>query len=328
MEKLTQKQQHILALTMLSLTAIIWGWGFVLNSELLNASFEQTPILLNAVRFGGASVVLLVVFATKLRFNKQSVLCSLIGGTFLFFAFWLQTIGLKYTTPAHNGFFTASYIIFVPFFSWAVSKKRPRISTFVGIGIAVVGLAVLNLKGQSQQNTLFGDLITLVSALIFALQIVWTGHVVDKQKADHYTFTTLQLAVASVWFVVASLIFESSKYNSIEFNFSYSGWRMLVVALLGTAFAYFSQTFAQINLTSSETSLILGCESPIGAIISILIGLDTFTWGIVIGGMLVFVGVIVVEVLPNVVKKKSPAITTADVDNSDGNTEINTNNSN
>lgn len=289
---------------MLSLTAIVWGWGFVLNDQLLS-QMHDTPTLLNAIRFTVAAVVLLVLFAKKIVINKQTLLYSCVGGTFLFLAFWLQIIGLKYTTPAHSGFFTASYVVFVPFIVWIIGKKRPTLSTLIGVAVALAGLAILNFKSETGVgNTLTGDLITLGSAVMFALQIVWGENVLTKKKADHYTFTAVQLATAAILFVVASVALENKYYPSLNIDFGFCWWRFALVSLLGTTFAYFAQTYSQIHMPSSETALILGCESPIGAVISIAVGLDTFSWNIVIGGLLVIAAVVLVEVVPQIVSEK------------------------
>ena len=68
------KKQHFLALVMLSMTAIFWGAGFVLNDNLLKAAFNDTPNLINTIRFGVATIVLGIVFARKLKFNRKTLL--------------------------------------------------------------------------------------------------------------------------------------------------------------------------------------------------------------------------------------------------------------
>lgn len=303
---LNQKsQQHILALSMLAFTAIIWGWGFVLNDQLL-AQMPQTPTLLNAIRFSIAALLLVAIFARKIKLTKQAIISSAVGGAFLFFAFWLQIIGLNYTTPAHSGFFTASYVVIVPLVVWLTRKKRPGASTMLGVLLAFVGLALLNIgTADSAENALGGDLLTLAGAVMFALQIVWSEKVMSQNEVDQYTFTTLQLTVTAILFVLATLIFESNKYPTLQIDFSYCWWRFAIVSVLGTTLAYLAQTYAQIHIPSAETALVLGCESPIGAVISIALGLDAFGWNIVCGGMLVIVSVIIVEVVPQIKAKNN-----------------------
>lgn len=290
---------------MLSLTALVWGAGFVLNDQLLETTFAKTPILLNAIRFGVSALVFPLIFWRKIKWNKQTLAYGAIGGVFLFVAFHLQLTGLNMSTPAHSGFFTAAYVVFVPFIAWAMLKKRPGVWTLVGVGVAIVGLALLNFDGGTVEftNTLGGDMITLASALFFSLQIVWSE--ISLKKVDLYSFTTVQIGTAAILFVVATLIFESGNYGSLTMDPGYGIWRLLTVTLAGTAFAYFAQTYSQQHLNSSETALIMGCESPVGAVLSLIAGIDVFSWNMLAGGLMVIAAVVLVEVLPTLGKKKT-----------------------
>lgn len=309
MEKSTKKL-HTVGLIMLAMTAIFWGAGFVLNAQLQATSFVGAPAALNAARFIGSAIILLFIFIKKLRLNKRVLLFGVIGGICLFAGFQLQLVGLSYTTPAHCGFFTASYIVFVPFIAWITYRKRPEWIVFVGIGVAIVGFIILNINGQQDtaKNTLLGDALTLGSAIMFALQIVWSDYAL-KKDVDYSNLTFWQITFAGVLFVVYSLIFESKNYSIANFDFGYSWWRLLIVIFGGTAFAYYAQTYAQRLCTPTETSLILACESPIGAIISVIIGADTFSWTIVVGGLFVLAAIVLVEIVPMYLQKRKSNVT-------------------
>ena len=288
---------------MISLTAVFWGAGFVLIDQLLDSTFSDTPSLFLAVRFSVAALMLAVIFNKKLRFNKYILLYGGVGGLFIFAGFLLQTIGLKYTTPSHNGFFTAAYVMFIPFITWIAYKKCPRWITFVGVGVAVAGLVLLNFDGNSTKTDKMwlGDLLTILCAVMFALQIFWTDYSLKKNKIDNVQLTFWQVAVAAILFVLYTVIFESKHYASLELaNLKYDWWRLIIVTLGGTAFAYFAQTYAQMRLSPTETSLIMACESPIGAFLSMILLVEPFSWQTIGGGALVIVAVILVEVVPTI----------------------------
>lgn len=292
---------------MLSLTAIFWGAGFVLNDNLLNAAFYNTPNLVNALRFGISAVLLGAIFAKKLRFNRSIILYAGIGGITLFGGFTLQLIGLKYTTPSHNGFFTAAYIIFVPFISWILRKKRPRLQMFVGVGVAIVGLLILNIYGiikEGFSNTLVGDLLTLAGAILFAAQIAWTDFAYSKKAVDFPNMTFWQIFTGTILFVLYTIIFESKNYSAITFDPSYCIWRLAIVIVCGTTFAYLAQSYAQKHLSSTETSLVLACESPIGAFISVIAAVEKFAWTTVVGGLLVILAVLIIELTPKITTRQ------------------------
>ena len=300
-------KQHTIGLILLGFTALFWGAGFVLNDQLLDAAFFNTPSLLNALRFVIAALCLLAVFNKKIKFNKRILLYGGLGGLMLFAGFLTQTIGQKYTTPSHSGFFTASYVMFVPFITWIAYKKRPHVISFVGVAIAIVGLVILNFKNDElgAENAWIGDLLTIFCAVMFALQIFWSDYTLKKEKIDFVQLTFWQVAVAGVLFALYSAIFESKYYASLSIDMSYCWWRLLIVIFGGTGFAYYAQTYAQGHINATETSLIMACESPIGAFLSMILGIELFNWQTVVGGVLVIAAVILVEVVPGILTKKT-----------------------
>lgn len=303
----SNKKQHITGIIMLSLTAVFWGAGFVLNDNLLNSAFNETPNLINTIRFVMASILLGIIFARKLKFNKKILLYAGLGGLMLFGGFTLQLVGLKRTTPSHNGFFTAAYVVFVPFIAWILRKKRPSWMAFLGVGVALIGLAILNFDTSSAEaavsDTLAGDLLTLVGATMFAAQIALTDYVYSKNEVDYTNMTFWQVLFATILFALYSVIFESKNYSAITFDPSYCIWRLAIVSIGGTAFAYFAQSYAQKHLPPTETSVILACESPLGAIISVLAGIEAFVWNTAVGGVLVIAAVVIIEVVPYLLQK-------------------------
>ena len=301
----TNKKQHIWGVAMLTITTIIWGAGFVWNAELRASSFSNTPALLNAVRFGVSALLLLAVFNKRIRATKQTLLHGAVGGALLFGGFMLQTVAFAYTTPAHIGFFTAAYVIFVPFIAWIVYKKCPSWVSFIGAGIAVCGLIVLNIKNETlPPDSWKGDLLSLGCALCFALQIIWTDVLLVKNKTDNAQLSFWQVAFAGILFIAYTLIFENKYVFDIDFDFAYCWWRLAIVTIGGTAFAYYAQTYAQQHVPPTETSILMACESPIGTVLSIIVGLDALTWTIPVGGVLVIAAVVLVETVPTIIYKR------------------------
>ncbi len=277
----------------------------MLNAQLMAHTFVNTPSLLNAFRFGVSALCLLAVFNKRIRFNWRILLYGAVGGALLFGGFLLQLIGLNYTTPSHNGFFTAFYVVLVPFIAWIVYRRCPHWTTFVGAALAIGGLLILNFTGKESEITWKGDILTLACALCFALQIVWADYVLKSNKTDYVQLTFWQVTTAAILFVLYTVIFESKNYASMKIDVGYDLWRLAIVVLGGTAFAYYAQTFAQTRLSPSEASLIMACESPIGAVLSVVVGLESLQWSTVVGGIMVVGSVILVEVLPGLLSKRA-----------------------
>ena len=305
MNDINDKKQHILGIVLMTIATIFWGAGFVLNAQLSASSFNHAPALLNGVRFGVSVFILLAVFNKRIQFNKHVLLYGAVGGALLFGGFMMQTLAFSYTTPAHDGFFTAGYIIFVPLLVWIITKKNPGWITLIGIAVAICGLFLLNFEQETLPAGAWkGDLLALGCALCFALQIVWTDLLLAKNKTDNVQLAFWQVAFAAIFFIAYTLIFEHKYVFNMNFDFNYCWWRLAIVTLGGTAFAYYGQCYAQKTVSPAETSLLMACESPIGAILSLIVGLDIFSWTIPVGGGLVIIAVVLVEIVPSMIAKR------------------------
>ena len=299
----TNEKKRILSLVMLSAVALIWGIGFVLADELLADGFAPVPGLQNAIRFGVGTLLLVIVLWKHIKLTKQTVLYGAIGGALLFGGFLLQLAGQTYITPAHCGFFTALYFVMTPFFAWIVYKKAPHYTVFIAVALAVVGLVILNIGKMPTAEETFGTMLTVAGATLFAIQIIFADYLLKNEKIKSDNLVVLQLVFASLLFVLYTLIFESHKYQALTISIDKVWWKLAIVALLGSGFAYYAQTYAQNYVSPTQTSLILACETPIGAIISMIVGIDLFSWNIIVGGILVVGAVFLVEFAPTWTEK-------------------------
>ncbi len=314
----TNNQKRTISIVMLCAVALIWGAGFVLADSLLVDGFAVTPGLQNSLRFGFGAIVLVIALWKDIKLSWKNVTYGAIGGTMLFCGFTFQLMGQTYITPAHCGFFTALYFVMTPFIAWIVYKKAPNLSVFVAVALAVAGFIVLNLNKMPTAKESLGILFTVIGALMFALQIVYGDYLLQKDKIQSNNLVVLQIVFASILFILYTLIFESHKYATLTISVEKVWWKIAIVSILGTGFAYYAQTYAQKYVKPTQTSLILTCETPIGAIISIAFGIDRFSWNIVVGGLLVIGAVILAEFAPlwvNKVKTKKQEISNKNQDN-------------
>ena len=121
------------------LATIIWGFSFVVMKDVVAV---LPPAWLLGMRFLFAGALLLVILRKRvMRFcSRKVVTYGFILGVLDFTAFWLQTVGLKHTTPGINAFLTATYCVLVPFAWWLIARKRPTTFNIVAAIVAVCGL--------------------------------------------------------------------------------------------------------------------------------------------------------------------------------------------
>lgn len=306
---MTYKHKKTASKISLILTVIVWGMGFVMSRMMMDAGLNVGFI--NSVRFITATVLIGTIFCKKIKIDKTIAIFGSICGAMLFFAFGLQIIALKYTTPAFGGFFTASYILFVPIIMLIFRKRRPTKFVLIGIFVAIVGFSILNFGGganadinESNTNIMLGNLITIISAIFFSVQIVLCDFVLHEKETEPISFVFFQSAVTAVLFVIYFFIFEFKTTDFTAVSWGDAIFPLLFTAILGTAFAYTSQTFAQLFIKPSETSLYMSFEAVVGTIFSIIFKFDVFAWYILVGGILVTVALILVEVIPDYIEAK------------------------
>ena len=293
---------QVLSNISLILVAIIWGSGFVASQMELDANLSSAFIMF--VRFAIATIIIGVVFYKDLKANmkKEHLKGGIVIGLFLFLAFYVQTVGLQYTTPSNNAFITASNVVMVPFLWWIISKKRPSLKIFISSFLCLLGIGILSFNFSTGISFKLGDLLTLLCALLFACQIITTG--VLAQKMDAKVVVFLQFAVATV---LGFITFMLTDRNFGAFG-SASG--MAAVAYLGifsTCLCYFLQTTAQQHVESAKAAIILATESLFGTVFSVILGYDKLTVNMVLGGLIILISILMTELkLPKKGEKELP----------------------
>lgn len=274
----------------LFIVAIIWGSSFVFSAISLD---YFTPYQVLALRFLLAFILMVVFFFKQFKeVRKSTVKKGMILGIFLYLAFMFQTIGLVYTTPSKNAFITAFNVVLVPFITATLMKRRPRMNTILGAVLSIVGIAVMSLEGVTQFN--LGDFLTLVCAVFFALQIVYTNEYVDNENI--FVLNTIQVGTAAILAIVVSLI-----KNDLFVIEKITGLGLVSVLYLGaisTMLAFLLQTASQQFTTGPETAIILSTEAVFGMLFSAIILHEHITIRMLLGSILILSGVLLVELKP------------------------------
>ncbi len=276
----------------LLITTIVWGTGFPGMVYALESGMNISFILL--IRFTVASLILFAVFSRQVfRMKKREFMRGAVAGIFLFLAFFIQTVGLQFTTPSNNAFITATYVIMVPFMSWLLFRRRPRRKFFILPFVTFLGVAILTYKPGLGFHFTIGDTFTLVCAAFFALHVAYLDKV--SKDTDTGVLTFAQLSTAAV---LSLLYFLSVDYGQagVSINWSQGLIWTVYLGVFATFLAYFLQTFAQKHTTSTKTAIILSCESLFGSLFSVLLGLEPFTIFLVMGGTVILSSVVISEV--------------------------------
>jgi len=283
------KKKSFIADMSLLVTAILWGGGFVGVKDALETI---EPLHLNAIRFSLAGIILSLIFLKRIKkVSRQDLKAGLIVGILLFAGFVAQTVGMKYTSPGKNAFLTGLNVVMVPFFYWALIKKFPGWQTIVAALLSFVGIGLLTLQNGSIVMN-FGDLMTILCAVFFAIQIIAIGHY--AKNMDTMVLATLQMLVAAVLSVISAVLFEPSMpLSNINRGNIYSIGYLVVFS---TMIAFLIQNTAQKYTLSTHAAIILCMESVFGSIFSVIFLKEIFSPSMIIGCAVIFVAIILSEV--------------------------------
>ena len=281
----------------LLLTAIIWGAGFIGVKDALRTI---EPLHLTAIRFSFAGIILSIIFFKRLKkVKKEDIYASLIVGFLLFAGFVFQTIGMKYTTPGKNAFLTGLNVVMVPFFYWALKKKFPGWQTIVAAFLSLLGIGLLTMQNGSIATN-FGDLMTIVCAVFFAVHITAIGHF--SKGMDTVVLAILQMLVAAVLSVICAALFEPSMpLSNINSGNIYS---IGYLVIFSTMLAFLIQNVAQKYTLSTHAAIILCMESVFGSIFSVLYFKEIFSPSMIVGCTIILVAIILSEVKIDFSNKK------------------------
>jgi drug/metabolite transporter (DMT)-like permease len=239
------------AVPLLSLVLVtaIWGVTFVQIKDAL----ELYPLFaFLAVRFAIAVAVLAVPAAPRLRsLGGSGALAGASLGGLLAAGYALQTAGLERTTVSAAGFVTGMYVVLTPVFALVLFRLRPSVAVWLGVALAVAGLAMLS--GVSA-GSVTGDLMVLAAAALYALQIALMERFAPRY--DALAFTTAELAAAFAGFTVIAVA-----AGQVELPRGATVWgALLVTGIFASALGYLVQAWAQQRTSATRTALLFSLE--------------------------------------------------------------------
>ena len=283
-------KQQVKSTVALLFATVIWGSAFIAQSVGMDLI---GPFTFQAVR-SGLAVIFLVPLSYLLESDKKAFIpkwtdpklwkTGFLCGIALFAAGGMQQVGLIYTSAGKAGFITAMYIVLVPILGIFL-KRKPPLTAWFSVAIAVAGLYLLSCVGVSEIN--IGDILLLGCAFFFAIQIT----LVDRLAADldGFRVNCLQCFFCSLLSAAAMFLTEEPVMANIL-----RCWLPLGYAgILSMGIAYSLQIIGQKGLDPTVASLLMSLESVFAVLFGWLILRETLTKYELWGCVLVFIAVII-----------------------------------
>lgn len=285
--------------SMLLMTAIIWGVAFVAQS----VGMEYIgPFTFNFVRniIGGFVLIPCIWFLNKWKEKevieenteqKQDKKTLVIGGiccgTALCLASNLQQIGIQYTTVGKAGFITALYIVIVPVMGIFL-KKKCGIQIWISVLIALAGFYLLSVKDGFKLEA--ADTYLLCSAVLFSVHILIIDYF--SPKVDGVKMSCIQFFVCGILSGIMMLLTEAPSIENIM-----AAWLpVLYAGVLSCGVAYTLQIVGQKDFNPTIASLILSLESVFSALAGWVLLAQALSERELTGCVLIFCAIILAQI--------------------------------
>ena len=287
---MSQKCKGILALLF---ATIIWGSTFIAQSVGMDYIGPFTFLTMRAVLAVPFLIALLFLMernpaeTVKKWCDPKLWKAGFICGISLFVAAGLQQVGIVHTTAGKAGFITAMYILLVPILGIFL-KKRPSVTVWISVGLAVVGLYFLSCVGVSQVN--IGDLYLLGCAFAYAVQITLVD--IYGPGLDGFRLNCVQSLVSGIFAAVFMTFLETPDFSNIL-----ACWTSIAYAgILSTGIAFSLQIIGQKYVEPAPASLIMSLESVFAVLSGWLLLQERLSKYEACGCILVFTAVILSQI--------------------------------
>ncbi|MQT11306.1 DMT family transporter [Segnochrobactrum spirostomi] len=277
---------------LLLLTAAIWGGGFVAQS---NAMASLGSFWFTGLRFVLAFVAVLPFGLRESRraarpLSRGDVGQMVVLGITFYLGTVIQQFAISLGTVTHVGFLTGLYVLFVPLLELVIFRRMPHPVIWPGAAIAVAGTWFL---GGGLDSLTASDLLTIVSALFFAVQIILMDRIARRTERPVAAALT-QSAVAVVLGCGCGLLWEPldvSALPSVAPELLYAG------ALSGGV-AFALQAVGQQYTRAADAAVMMMSEALFAALFGAILLGERLNAGGWIGCGCIMASLLLVQLVP------------------------------
>lgn len=269
------------------LVALFWGSTYFLTKIGIGL---LEPFNLTSLRFGTAFLVTALFFHKRiLKADKVTFKYSVILGILAFISVLSMTIGVKYTSASNAGFLISLSVVMIPVISVIFLKKKIKFKLLISVILATIGIILLTLNDQLTVNK--GDLLCIICALAFALQVLVMERI--PKDADSVAIGALQMGIVGILNMIISLGTESFKFpHDIKI------WGVIIIlGIFCTAICYIMQIYALKDTSAIQAGIILSLEPVFSALFAYIFLGELLSMKGYLGAILLFISVILAGVI-------------------------------
>ena len=292
-----KEKMRLRGMLLASLASSLWAISGI-SGEILFKKYNFSSDWLVSIRtlISGILLFVIVIFIEKksvlkpLKNKKDFIGIILFGtaGMYLVQYTYCKTIELSNVSFSTILQFTAPFFIFI--YESIKNKKIPAFSTLILLFMTILGVVFIATKGKisslsvSPEALLFG----LISAIMIAFYSIYPKKLLKKYGS--ITVVGWGMIVGSVISNIVHPIWKIQGNVNTE-----SIIQVTVVVILGTSVAYLIYIASLNYISSSLAGILTAFEPVLAAILSVIIFRLKFSFVELIGFILVFVSIFILE---------------------------------
>jgi drug/metabolite transporter (DMT)-like permease len=283
---------------------IFWGVSFIATKIALD---ELVPLTIIFLR-----LILAVIFLTAIAvYTKRDFSVNLKnhGGILILalvavFHLWIQVTGMQYTTAAKTGWIIGTAPVFMALVGLAAFKESLTILKTTGILIAFFGLILLISHGDLSSIDLIsnkGDFLILASAFTWAVY----SAVNKKISLTYPPMMTILFLFLMMAIIISPFTINDAAVQSVIHLSAVSWVSILFLGILCSGAAYVMWASALKEMESAKVGAFLYFEPFVTVIASWIILNEKITLLMILAGIIITLGVVLVNVnLKTLLKKR------------------------
>ena len=264
---------------------LIWSLYPVVTKKLLT---YYTPSLWSTAASLLAVGALAIISRKKLKLlNKDYFKVAVPTGFFFSVAGLTQNFGLTMTTPAACAFLENLTCVCVPVLMLLLAKERLTLLKILAALLCLAGVFVL-CGGDLGGGFGWGMILCGLAGVFYSVNIAGTG--IYAKKLDTGLYLLVQFSVQFVISAIYSLLFVKEPL----FSFAPAHLACLVgIVLISSVLCWIIRTACLKNLDPSFVAVAMPFTSVLTSAISIWVGEDTLSFGLVAGAILIFAAILI-----------------------------------
>ena len=252
--------KQIMADMMLVFVTVCWGISYLLMDICL---CDMGAFTLNMYRFIGAFAVAFILGFPKLKkVSKTTMKYSFFLGIALCVTYIGATYGVMYTSLSNAGFLCALAVIFTPILAFIFKGVVPEKKLAFVVIMCTIGIAILTLD----ENLSFasGDILCLMCALAYAVQMLITETAVRKEDVNAFHLGVFQLFFTGLFCGILAFLIEEPQLPS-----NGTVWMsVLFLMIFCTGAAFIIQAIAQQYTSATRVGVIFTLEPVFAGIVA------------------------------------------------------------